>query len=1174
LPPHEEGEAVLRPWRFTRLLVAAVVITNLAAFLLGAFSLHDSHQRAEELASQTTRNLVQVLDESLARSGKTIDVTLRAVVEELEREERDAQGGPSRDEAVLAMLARYKNWLPEAEGIRVFDEYGKARWTSRSGPSAGITVADREFFIALRANPLHGLYVSRPVAGRIVKGWVMPFVRRFNHPDGSFAGVVSAIVPLSTITEALARPQLGSGGSAILRYEDSSLVTRYPPVDGPAGEIGAKAYSEQFRSLMAAGQASATYYASNTSDGLARINSYRRVEGLPFTLVVGMARDEYLKAWRREFVQTALLLTIFLLATSGSAALIGRLYRRQQHNNERLEESKRDLEAILVDLRDRDRVLGAAEQIGGLGVYSVDLASGASRGTPQLRAIFGVGADESFDLQGWIALIHPDDRKRVTEQFMDDLLGKGRVFDCTYRVVRPDGELRWVHGIGGLSRDAAGQAVSVHGAVQDITERTNAEASLQEALDEHEKLVARIPVGVFKQKVGRDGRMDFVYVSPRFCEQLGLSVEAVLADARTVLRCIHPDDTADFAARCRSVLNNPGPFAWEGRVLVGGMPRWVSVLSTPTILGNGELLWEGVQSDVTDRKLAEIALRESEERYRLLLQHSPVGILHFGNDLKVSYCNLQFAQIMHAPHAYMLTLDCSTLKDQCVLPAMRAALEGRFGEYAGPYKTSYAGQELNIAMNCAPVRDEVGGIVGGIAILQDISERVQKDRELTRYRDSLEELVAERTADLEAARAEAERLARVKSEFLANMSHEIRTPLNGVLGLAHIGFRESKGRDKAQDTFARIVSSGQLLLGIINDILDFSKIEAGKVRVEVIPVDPGRVIGETLELMEERAEAKGLVLRFLRLSPLPRHCLADPLRIGQVLLNLLSNAIKFTEEGSVTLCAGYDNGQLVFQVSDTGIGMSANEIAKVFAPFEQADNSITRKFGGTGLGLTITHRIVELMGGTLRAQSEPGQGSMFEVRLPSAEVNVAENIPGEARPADVPQGAPGARLAGYRVLVAEDNEVNQMVLEELLLDEGALVTLTGNGQEAVDCLRARGAEAFQVVLMDVQMPVLDGYAATREIHALAPDLPVIGQTAHAFDEERALCFAAGMVAHLAKPIDPERMVKAILQYGLRPDVEVAGSNIVAPCLMSQSEFHNAGLPPVTQGGERRKENGS
>ena len=248
-----------------------------------------------------------------------------------------------------------------------------------------------------------------------------------------------------------------------------------------------------------------------------------------------------------------------------------------------------------------------------------------------------------------------------------------------------------------------------------------------------------------------------------------------------------------------------------------------------------------------------------------------------------------------------------------------------------------------------------------------------------------------------------------------------------------------------------------------------------------------------------------------------------------MLINLLSNAIKFTERGSVTLSVGQEGGQLVFEVSDTGIGMSEGEVAKVFAPFEQADNSTTRKFGGTGLGLTITHRIVELMGGTLHAHSCPGVGSTFEVRLPCVPVDSV------VRDSDsvgslLPEGGAGARLTGLRVLVAEDNEVNQMVLEEFLAAEGAEVSLTSNGQEAVACLMERGAAAFDVVLMDVQMPVMDGYAATRAIHAIAPALPVIGQTAHAFDEERAHCLDAGMIDHLAKPIDPDEMVRVILRH--------------------------------------------
>jgi PAS domain S-box-containing protein len=378
----------------------------------------------------------------------------------------------------------------------------------------------------------------------------------------------------------------------------------------------------------------------------------------------------------------------------------------------------------------------------------------------------------------------------------------------------------------------------------------------------------------------------------------------------------------------------------------------------------------------------------------------------------------------------------------------------------------------------------------------------------------------------ETARREAERLATVKSEFLANMSHEIRTPLNGVLGMAQIGYRDSEGR-RAHDTFAKIIQSGKVLLGVINDILDFSKIEACRLSLEQVPVVLPDLLREAIQLHEESAVSRGLSLELVLAQDLPETCLCDPLRLGQVLGNLLSNAIKFTSEGSVHLHAGSEGNELLFSISDTGIGMTQEQVGRLFTPFEQADGSTTRKFGGTGLGLAITQRLVQLMGGRISVRSQAGEGSVFEVRIPMLESpSVA---PAFALP-PMPQPAGKERLVGLSILVAEDDEINRMVLEEMLGGEGARIGLAGNGREAIERVIQEGPEGFDVVLMDVQMPEMDGFDATRRIRQLVPHLPIIGQTAHALAEEKAHCLSCGMVDHVAKPVDLDELVTTILRY--------------------------------------------
>ena len=407
---------------------------------------------------------------------------------------------------------------------------------------------------------------------------------------------------------------------------------------------------------------------------------------------------------------------------------------------------------------------------------------------------------------------------------------------------------------------------------------------------------------------------------------------------------------------------------------------------------------------------------------------------------------------------------------------------------------------------------------------------MQKDGEIigavTSFIDATEQRAA--TEARERALQAAEGLARTRSEFIANMSHEIRTPLNGVLGFAAIGLRQGDQPARTREAFNKIQASGKRLLGVINDILDFSKIEAGKLQINQGNFDVRELVRLSVELLEERLEAKGLNLHLELADDLPETCLGDEQRIGQVLLNVLSNAVKFTDRGTITLTVRQHDGQLEFSVADTGIGMSEEQVAGLFTPFYQADTSASRKYGGTGLGLVISERLVDLMGGDIRVSSTLGQGSRVVFHIP-----LLAPLPPALLPADTDATAPGDSrpLEGISILAVDDEPINRMVLEEILTDAGARVTLAAGGQEAVDRIQ-EAPHAFDIILMDLQMPGLGGYAATKIIHQIAPGIPVIAQTAHAFAEERERCEAAGMKAHVTKPFDPLELIDIVRQHAL------------------------------------------
>ncbi|MBF0322719.1 MAG: response regulator, partial [Magnetococcales bacterium] len=424
------------------------------------------------------------------------------------------------------------------------------------------------------------------------------------------------------------------------------------------------------------------------------------------------------------------------------------------------------------------------------------------------------------------------------------------------------------------------------------------------------------------------------------------------------------------------------------------------------------------------------------------------------------------------------------------------------------------------------------------------------------------------TAELLRAKGQAEGLAikaaeasRAKGEFLANMSHEIRTPLNAVIGLTHLCL-QTELSDQQRDYLSKISLSAHALLQLLNDILDFSKIEAGKLVVESVPFSLENVLGELLTILGVHSQKKGLELLMMVDQGIPSHMVGDGYRLGQVLTNLVGNAIKFTEKGSVTIAlAVAEETQkqvcLRFAVTDTGIGMTQSQMANLFQEFAQGDSSTTRKYGGTGLGLAICQRLVRLMHGQISVVSMLGEGSCFTFVVwidkvadgypvhPLSTESIQDSLStcghvGGAWPDRQGSGRePADTLRGVEVLLVEDNDINLQVARELLEQRQMQVTVARHGREAVTWV---GQRAFDVILMDVQMPVMDGLEATRMIRGMekCKELPIIAMTANAMVGDREECLAAGMNDHVTKPISPGELYAALVKWVQRVPGEVRG----------------------------------
>jgi PAS domain S-box-containing protein len=798
---------------------------------------------------------------------------------------------------------------------------------------------------------------------------------------------------------------------------------------------------------------------------------------------------------RRILQYGATALTVFALFM----ALQMFRFRRTRRSHEKLSSQ-------LAAEQDRWRL---AVQANPDGLFDADLRTGTVFRSARWAEMLGYTDGElERTLGAWEALVHPDDLAGARERLGAHLKGETNYYNSEYRLRHKNGEWRWVLDRGKAQFDARGEAIRLVGTHTDITERKRMDEALRgsearfSAFMDHSPMVAFI-----KDSEGR-----YVYLNETFCRQWKVNQSDWTGKIDSELW------PADVATEIRQndieILTRNHPMELLEEVpLPDGRRRQFLVCKFPFRDGSGRSLLGGVALDITDRKRAEQALAESEQRQALALEAADQGLWDLNLLTNEVVLNDRYYTMLGYPPGERST-SFSLGWEQLVHPEDAAAaleqcqsyLRGETAQYRAEFRMRHSTGEWRWILSQARLVERAcdGRPVRMVGTHIDITERHEAEQRLIEAREAAEAAV------------------RAKSEFLATMSHEIRTPMNGVIGMTSL-LLDSPLNPEQRDYVETIRSSGDALLGIINDILDFSKIEAGRFDLERVDFDLHTVVEEAVDLMAEPAHRKQLELHTSIEPDVPAGVWGDPGRVRQVLLNYLSNAVKFTSAGEIHVHVQCDSAGLVrFEVRDTGIGLTPEQQARLFAPFTQADSSTTRRYGGTGLGLAICRRMAALMHGSVGVESVPGKGSTFWFTA-ALEPSGSQH--------DAPSSYPD--LTGRRVMIVDHNSTNRRVVAHQLHRAGIAVHAVTGGPEALSELLAgnsgSASRRYDCVVIDLHLPLMDGLMLARAIrsqHTLR-SLPLILVASSADHDAREQAALLGFSACLTRPARQAQLMAAL-----------------------------------------------